>query len=222
MKLCLSAVLAVCLAASSTASAATMTVEPKRSCHSSGETVTLTGTGFSPNGKVSVARDGQTLEPLLNSNPTGDFLGELTLYLRSGKDNRTYTATDVTDPAVRATRRMLVIAPVVNIRPPDLDVGLRARIGANGFATGPVLYAHIIRTTGPDGKRLRGQKARNLRVGRLKGRCGKLLARKRLFSKRAPLGDYTVQFDTFRRYKSDRPVKFLYAAPVTLEQRRPG
>jgi hypothetical protein len=46
--------------------------------------------------------------------------------------------------------------------------------------------------------------------------------RKRLFSKRAPLGDYTVQFDTFRRYDADRPVKFLYAAPVTLEQRRPG
>ena len=49
---------------------------------------------------------------------------------------------------------MLVIAPIVNIRPADLDVGLRARIGANGFATGPVLYAHIVRTADSDGKRL--------------------------------------------------------------------
>ena len=52
-----------------------------------------------------------------------------------------------------ATRRMLVIAPIVNIRPADLDVGLRARIGAKGFATGPVLYAHIVRTADQDGKR---------------------------------------------------------------------
>lgn len=222
MKLCLAATVVACLAATSTASAATMTVEPKRSCHSSGETVKLAGAGFTPNGKVSVARDGTTLEPLLNSNPTGDFIGELTLFLRSGNANRTYTATDATDPTVVATRRMLVAAPLVNIRPADLDVGLRARIGARGFATGPVLYAHIIRTADADGKRLSNQKARNLRLGRLKGRCGKLLVRKRLFSKRAPLGDYTVQFDTFRRYDADRPVKFLYAAPVTLEQRRPG
>ena len=104
-----------------------------------------------------------------------------------------------------ATRRMLVIAPIVNIRPADLDVGLRARIGANGFATGPVLYAHIVRTADPTASALHKQKARNLRIGRLKGRCGKLLARKRLFSKRAPLGDYTVQFDTYRRYDADRP-----------------
>ena len=221
MKLCLGATLVACLAATSTASAATMTVEPKRSCHSSGETVKFTGTGFTPNGKVSFARDGTTFEPLLNSNPTGDFIGALKLALHSGNANRTYTATDVADPTVVATRRMLVAAPSVTIRPADLDVGLRARIGAKGFATGPVLYAHIIRTADSDGKRLTKQRARNLRIGRLKGRCGKLLVRKRLFSKRAPLGDYTVQFDTFRRYDADQPVKFLYAAPITLEQRRP-
>jgi hypothetical protein len=219
MKLCLAATLAACLAAASSASAATMTIAPTRSCHSSGETVTLDGSGFTPNGKVSIARDGQTLEPLLISSPLGEFTGELTLYLRSGKANRTYTATDTTDTAVVATRKLLVIAPVVNIRPADLDVGLRARIGANGFATGPTLYAHIFRTADKDGKRLKSQKPRNMRIGRLKGRCGKLLARKRLFSKRAPLGDYTIQFDTYRRYDAKRPVRFLYAAPVTLEQR---
>ena len=76
------------------------------------------------------------------------------------------------------------------------------------------LFAHIFRTADKDGKRLKSQTPRNMRIGRLKGRCGKLLARKRLFSKRAPLGDYTIKFDTYRR-----PVRFLYAAPVTLEQR---
>lgn len=222
MKLCLAAMVAACLTAASTASAATMTIEPKRSCHSSGETVTLEGTGFTPNGKVSVARDGQTLDPLLNLDPTGAFLGELTLYLRSGKANRTYTATDTTDTSIVATRRALVIAPTVNIRPADLEVGLRARIGANGFATGPTLYAHIFRTADKNGKQLKNQKPRNLRIGHLKGRCGKLLARKKLFSKRAPLGDYTIQFDTYRRYEANRSVRFLYAAPVTLEQRQRG
>ena len=90
MKLCLAATLAACLAATSAASAATtLTVEPKRSCHSSGETVRLSGAGFSPNGEVSVARDGLTLTPLLVSNPTGAFVGDLTLFLRTGKANRT-------------------------------------------------------------------------------------------------------------------------------------
>jgi hypothetical protein len=219
MKLCLAATLAACLAAASTASAATMSIAPTRSCHSSGETVTLEGTGFTPNGKVSVARDGQTLDPLLNLDPMGQFIGELTLYLRSGKANRNYTATDTADTSLVAKRRLLVIAPTVNIRPADLDVGLRARIGANGFATGPTLYAHIFRTADKDGKQLKGQRPRNMRIGHLKGRCGKLLAHRKLFSKRAPLGDYTIQFDTYRRYDANRPVRFLYAAPVTLEQR---
>jgi hypothetical protein len=219
MKLCLAVTLVACLAAASTAAAATMTVDPRRSCYSSGETVQLEGSGFTANGQVSIARDGQTLEPLLNASPVGEFVGDLTLFLRSGKANRVYTATDVTDPTLVATRRMLVIAPIVNIRPADAALGLRVRIGAKGFATGPVLYAHILRTEDKDGKPLRGQKARNMRIGRLSTRCGKLFVRKRLFSKRAPLGDYNVQFDTFRRYDPDRPVQFDYAAPITLEAR---
>ena len=221
MKLCLAATLAAFLAVASSASAATMTIEPKRSCHSSGETVTLKGSGFTPNGKVSVARDGQTLDPLLNLDPMGAFVGELTLYLPSGTANRTYTATDTTNTSLVATRKLLVAAPTVTIRPADLEVGLRARIGAKGFATGKTLYAHISRTADKNGKTLKKQKPRNLRIGRLKTRCGKLLARKRLFAKSAPLGDYTIQFDTYRRYNAKRPVRFLYAAPVTLEQRNP-
>jgi hypothetical protein len=219
MKLCLAAVLVACLATAANASAATMTITPKKSCFSSGETVRLEGAGFTPNGKVSIARDGQTLDPLLNLNPMGAFVGELTLYLRTGKANRTYTATDTTDTSLVATRKLLVVAPSVTIRPADLDVGLRARIGAKGFATGKTLYAHIFRTADKNGKALRNQKPRNLRIGRLKTRCGKLLARRKLFSRRAPLGDYTIQFDTYRRYNEKRAVRFLYAAPVTLEQR---
>ena len=220
MKLCLAAVLVACLAATANASAATMTISPKKSCFSSGETVTLEGNGFTPNGKVSIARDGRTLEPLLNLNPMGSFIGELMLYLRTGRDDRTYTATDTTDTSLVATRKLLVVAPSVTIRPADLDVGLRARIGAKGFATGKTLYAHIFRTADKDGKALKNQKPRNLRIGGLKTRCGKLLARRKLFSKNAPLGDYTIQFDTYRRYVEKRAVRFLYAAPVTLEQRR--
>lgn len=221
MKLCLAAMLATCLAATSTASAATMTVDPKRSCYSSGETVRLKGSGFSPNGTVTIARDGVTPDsdnwPTLNSNAAGEFVADLTLYLKSGSATRSYTATDVMDPSIVAMKRMLVIAPVVNIKPPELDVSLPARIGARGFATGPTLYVHILRTTDAKGKALKGQKARNMRIGHLKGRCGKVLARKRLFSKRAPLGDYSLQFDTYKRYDADRSVKYVYGAPVTLE-----
>ena len=190
-----------------------MTVEPKRSCHSSGETVKLAGSGFSPE------RQGQrrprrpaTLDPLLNSNPHGRLHRRADALPQTGKADRTYTATDAADPTVKATRRMLVIAPIVNIRPADLDVGLRARIGANGFATGPVLYAHIVRTADPDGKRLSKQKARNLRLGRLKGRCGKLLVRKRLFSKRRSARRLHGSVRHLRRY-DPRPARSSSCTP---------
>jgi hypothetical protein len=219
MKLCLAAVLVLCLAVTANATAATVEITPKKSCYSSGETIRFEGSGFTPNGKASIARDGQALTPLLNVNPVGEFIGDLKLQLRAGSAKRVYSATDTTDTSIVVTRRLLVAAPSVTIKPADLDVGLRARIGAKGFATGKTLWAHIFRTADKDGKALKNQKPRNLRIGRLKTRCGKLLARRKLFSKNAPLGDYTIQFDTFRRYDGDRPVRFLYAAPVTLEQR---
>ena len=54
----------VALAAPASASAASLTVVPQKRCYSSGESVNLIGTGFSPLGSASVSRDGSLLSAL--------------------------------------------------------------------------------------------------------------------------------------------------------------
>jgi len=61
----------------------------------------------------------------------------------------------------------------------------------------------------------RGQSKRNLKIGRVKGACGNLTTRRRLLPQDAAVGVYTVQFDTFRRYNADRPVKDAYTITVS-------
>jgi hypothetical protein len=56
---------------------------------------------------------------------------------------------------------------------------------------------------------------RNVKIGRLTGACGGLKTRKRLLPQNAALGAHTIQFDTFRRYRSSRPVQDRYAVTVT-------
>ena len=79
---------------------------------------------------------------------------------------------------------------------------------ARGFTTGPTLWAHVVR----------GNTRRNVKLGAVKGACGGLKARKRLLPRNAPVGVYTLQFDTFRRYdgrEKNRPVRDRYTITVT-------
>ena len=60
---------------------------------------------------------------------------------------------------------------------------------------------------------------RHLKIGRLKGACHVLRARKRLLSRNARLGVHRVQFDTFRRYRANRAVKWGYTIRVVRGDR---
>lgn len=209
MKLCLAASAAVALIASGAplASAATMKPEPKKRCYRDTETVNLAGEGFSPNGTVSIARDGMVFPQPLNTSPTGEFLGQLKLAQGTGQSRRTYTATDTTDPTVMASTSLVVSATEVKVQPDTGTPGKLLRIGARGFTVGKTLYAHIVRK----------HKSRNVRIGRLKGSCSKLLAHKRLFTKRTKVGTYRVQFDTKRRYSAREEVKYAYTVEISVE-----
>lgn len=191
------------LAAPAGASAAELTVAPAKDCYSSGESVNLLGSAFSPLGSVSITRDGDPVGSL-QTDGAGAFDGVLTLAQSSGRRTKTYTATDGRDSSLTASAQITVSAVRVGLRPTSGAPGRRLRINAKGFTTGTTLWAHVVR----------GRSKRHIKIGRLRGACGNLIARRSLLRPGAALGVYTIQFDTFRRYRASRPVRDRYTITV--------
>jgi hypothetical protein len=194
----------VCLAAPAAASAATLTVVPSKRCYSAGEAVNLLGAGFTPSGSASITRD-NTLLGALNTDANGAFNGVLTLAQNSGRQTKTYTGTDQTVSTLTASAQITVSAVRVGLKPANGSPGRRMTITARGFTTGKTLWAHVIR----------GKSKRNLKVGALKGACGNLETRRRLLPRNAAFGVHTIQFDTFKRYSAQRPVRDRYTITVS-------
>ena len=188
----------------SAASAAELTVSPEKRCYRSEEVVDLLGTGFTPLSTVTVTRGGTAFDPL-RTQADGSFGGELKLFLASGRETRTYVATDDSNPSLTASAQITVSAVRVGLKPANGAPGRIMTVTARGFTTGSVLWAHV---------RYRGS-TRNVKIGRLTGACHGLKTRKRLLSQNAALGVHTIQFDTFRRYRAKRAVKDLYTVSVT-------
>ncbi|HEU0024043.1 MAG TPA: hypothetical protein VFQ12_05410 [Thermoleophilaceae bacterium] len=209
MKLCLSAAVAALLAATAPTAAAapSMTPDPEKRCYRDEESVNLLGAGFSPNGNVTIAKDGVPFNTTLLTDPTGGFVGALKLAQDTRQSRRTYTATDTTDPNLVATTRLTVSAVEVKVTPDSGAPGKVLRIGARGFTDGKTLYAHVVR---------KGKLLRNVRIGRLKGACSKLVVRKRLFRQKARLGTYRIQFDAKRRYRRRTEVKYAFEVIVSI------
>ena len=197
---------ALSLAASSSASAAEISISPEKRCYRSGEKgLTLNGIGFTPSGEVTVALNGETLGPAF-PDATGAFSGELRIGQDQGRARRTYTATDTTDPTLTASTEILVSEVDVTLKPRNGAPGRRLTIDADGFTTGRTLWAHV---NAPGRGRIR-----NLKIGGLKGACRSLLVKRALLPRDARVGLWVVQFDTFRRYKRSRPVKVGYTITV--------
>jgi hypothetical protein len=211
MKLCLTAVAAtlVALAAPATASAASLNIEPEKRCYRSGERVSLMGTDFSPRSKVRVTRDdGMSFKPL-DTNSEGAFEGTLTLGQSRNQRTSTYTARDRSRPGLTASDQIRVSAVDVRIKPESGAANRRVMIDAEGFTTGTVLYVHIVR----------GRSRRTIRLGELKRACRKLEVRRRLLRRGAAPGVYSLQFDTFPRYKRYRAVSVPFTITVQRASR---
>jgi hypothetical protein len=193
-----------CLAAPSAVSAASLSVVPKKACYSAGEAVNLLGAGFTPSGSASITRD-DTLLGALNTDANGAFNGVLTLAQNSGRATKTYTATDQTVSTLTASAQITVSSVRVGLKPANGSPGRRMTITARGFTTGKTLWAHVIR----------GRSKRNLKVGALRGACGNLKTRRRLLPRNAALGVHTIQFDTFKNYSAQRPVRDRYTITVS-------
>ena len=192
------------LAFPSAASAASLTVSPQKRCYSNNEAVNLLGTGFSALGAANVTR-GSTVLGQLSTDANGAFNGVLTLAQSSGRQTKTYTATDEADSSLTASVQILVSSVRVGLKPANGAPGRIMSINAHGFTTGKTLWAHV----------RRGRSKRNMKIGRLRGVCGNLKTRRRLLPRDAAVGVHTVQFDTFQRYDPDRPVRDNYSVTVT-------
>ena len=199
MRVRLVATAAVLITGVSAPSALGAAVTSDRPCYREGDTATFTGTGFQPGQPVAVSIDGQQLD----SAPAG-AAGQLVAPIRLGtivgsQQARTLSMTQTTNPPLTATRTFLetehyVVAKStapIRRRKGRFMPSRPLRIRAAGFyGAGPTLYAHV-----------RGPRRRNIRIGRIRGACGKVkLTRKRLFKRGDPAGIYLIQYDTARRF----------------------
>jgi hypothetical protein len=191
-----STVVAAALVAPAAANAATLVTS--RTCYTEGQTFLAGGSGFTPNGPVDFFRDGSSIGAT-TAGPTGSFAISAKAPLIAPTRERAFTfrGQDRGNPANGATLNLRVTQLDVDVKPTGGKPNRKRKVTARGFLLGKKLYAHVRR-----GRRYR----KTVRIAKLKSPCGTAKARKRIFSRHARPGTYTVQFDARRRYsKATRP-----------------
>ena len=167
-------------------------VFPERNCLREGGPARFLGVGYAPGQPVAASLDGRQFVT-----GTADATGRVPLVIfglpgiANSEQRRALSITQTNNPAVTGTVTFTETKVYVVTKPARFRPGRRLRIRAGGFyGTGPTLYGHV-----------RGPKRRNLRIGRIKGACGKVSATRKVILKRGDgPGFYTVQFDTKRKY----------------------
>jgi hypothetical protein len=205
----------VAVAAPAAASAAELDADPALACYREEQTVFLPGTGFTPNAEINFTRDGMSVPaspPIVadgagNLNPTLRLPG-----LISGERRFVYRATDSLNPALFAEVPLRVTSTHVRVRPRQGRPSRLLRITARGFFGGRTLWAHVKRS-GSAGR------TRHVRIGRVRGACNETRARRRLFPPGAASGSYRVQFDTHRRYRRSRAIKYEFIITIFRDVR---
>jgi hypothetical protein len=173
-------------------SAGAATLITDKPCYVESAPVAFAGSGYTPGGSANVLLDGvfQGSTPVDGSGVIGNLVGAPATGSAKQR-NFTLTAADSANPANQATVTRIVTELDVKIKPKGGSPSRKRRITARGFPQKKNLYAHV---------RRKG-KGRNVKIGKVKGPCGKLKKKKRLFPRKSKTGTYTVQFDTKRKYR---------------------
>ncbi len=200
----LAAGVATAAAIPAVADAATVAVRPSAPCYVSRASVGMTASGYTPSGRVTVKLGSQLL-----GSTAADALGNVTgVVLRFGIFHGVHTqklsVTDQTNPALVGSKSLRTSGIFVRVRPAGGAAGIVRHINAGGFITGAKLYAHQVR----------GHSVRTFGVGKLHGPCHGLDTHVRVTSRHAASGDYTVQFDTNRRYSSRATIRARFRLHV--------
>ena len=202
------AVSAVLAATASTASGAPprATLDAGFPCYSGGESVLLSGSGFTPQGLVSLSVGGQQLTTLETDLDGGFTVRVRTPHTLFGTLRMLFTATDRARPALSDDATVRIADADVVVTPEIGGPSEPRRIRAWGFFGAPALYAHVKRRGAP--------RARNIRLGAPRGACGRLDVRRRLFPQAPRPGAYTLQFDTLRRYYPNLESSVSYSVGI--------
>ena len=202
---------AAALAAPAAAQGATLTAAVDKPCYGTNDRVALTGTGFTPNGPVTLTQGQRALRPTAVADEAGNLGGRAIVQeISANEEVAPYTATDQANPGLVASTVPIRFSRTTIVGTRAGDRGLIQRVRARGWTTGArTLYAHIRRGS---------RRLKDLRIGRLNGACRTLNVKKRFFAPSANRGRYPIFFDTHRRYKQGRAQQFR----GTFTVRRPA
>lgn len=187
-------VLAAAVTGASAQSAMGAAITSDRECYREDALGQFIGTGFQPLQPIALSIDGRQLASG-PANPQGGVVAVVRPgSIPTSEKTRTLSMTQQTSTPglmITATKPIKTTQLYVVTKPSSFRPGRRLRIRAGGFyAAGPTLYGHV-----------RGPKRRNLRIGAVKGDCGKVSATKKVLLKKGDSpGIYRIQFDTLRRF----------------------
>jgi hypothetical protein len=183
-------------ASAGAAHAAAIGISPAKACYLSGEKITLSGSGYTPNYPVQVAIDGTSLGQV-GADPAGNIAAEITLGRMRGAKSHSLTAVDTTNAANAATASFLATTFQVTVKPRNTRAGRRLTLRGYGFMGMANVFMHV---RGPGGYKT------DKRIARPQGPCGTFGVRRRIVRPGARTGNYRVQFDAAKRFsKKTRP-----------------
>ena len=194
-RLLLSLTVVLVLAAPATAGAATL--DANRSCYFNKHLARLVGSGFAPESPITFTVNGKALNETVTSGIDGDVQVRYDPPRTRRQRKLVIEATDSEGTSARTTifasRRLGVTAD------PDSSSNVRtwrAVMRLFGFGRGKAFIHYV----DPD-----GEMRRTVKLGRLKGPCGRLKTDKRRVMPfdNPEFGVWRLQFDTRRRYDKD-------------------
>jgi hypothetical protein len=182
-------------ATAASAQAATLVLTPSSPCHLSGDVITLSGAGFTPNGTVGLTFDGDPVSEF-PTDASGILTESFTLQGLRGARSHTIVATDAADPALTASTSFVGASLQVTVKPKNSRAGKKLKLRGYGFLGTGKVYMHV------RGHGLR----RTVRVGAPAAPCGTWATRRAIVPATAAAGVYRVQFDQRKRFsKKTKP-----------------
>jgi hypothetical protein len=191
------------------------TIQPLKPCYVTAQTssgpqsegVQVTAAGFTPNSTVNLSIDGAPIEG--STGLQTDAAGSLTLadpvpapFVARGDRTFTLTLTEVGNPAntVSATAKSTALG--VSVKPSTAKPSDRILFKGSGFTEDRAIYAHYVH---------KGKVRKTVRMARRPRACGGFRTRRRQIPITNPgLGDWTVQFDQFKRFVDPAAQPIVY------------
>ena len=192
--------LAVALAIAAPAIAQGAVLQPLKRCYVSvdeevRERIAVSGTGFTPGVPVEIRLDGKAVGGAAAADDGS--LGPLEIkapYHEAGVDDFVLEAVERDNPANSVRLVSRVAALDVEPRPVPFRPRQRIRWVGRGF-TGPgKVFAHYT---------FRGAHRRTVALGRARGACGRVRAKRRQFPFKPDVGTWQIRFDQQRRYRRE-------------------